>query len=227
MRAPPAVIIFDVNETLLDIAPLGPLFGEWFGDFAMMRQWFAQLVLYSQSLTLAGRYADFGEIAAAVLAMVAHTHDRELPADAADRLASTLGTLPAHGDVADSVGRLKSAGFTIVTLTNSGAATQRRQLEFAGIDHLFDAQFSVESVRAFKPAQATYDSVASALGVEIDTTMLVACHAWDIVGARAAGCQTGFLRRSGNAELAIDGTAADLSIETLEDLADRLSDLSC
>ncbi|TPG12174.1 haloacid dehalogenase type II [Sphingomonas oligophenolica] len=222
MRSRPAVIIFDVNETLLDIAPLEPLFDEWFGDAATMRQWFAQLVLYSQSLTLAGRYVDFGAIGAAVLGMVAQIRGCELPGDAADRLATTIGALPAHGDVVEGLERLKSAGFRIVTLTNSGAATQRRQLEHAGIDHLFEAQFSVEAVRAFKPARATYEHVADALGVEIGATMLVACHAWDIVGARAAGCQTGFVCRSGNAELAIDDGHADVSVATLAELAEKL-----
>jgi hypothetical protein len=30
--ATPSVLVFDVNETLVDIDSLTPLFGEWFGD---------------------------------------------------------------------------------------------------------------------------------------------------------------------------------------------------
>ena len=41
----PAVIVFDVNETLLDITTLALLFVRLFGDENMLREWFAQLVL--------------------------------------------------------------------------------------------------------------------------------------------------------------------------------------
>lgn len=100
MPAKPRTIVFDVNETLLDLAPIERLFVEWFGDGSIMREWFAQLVLYSQSLTLADRYVDFGEIALAVLDMVARLHQQTLPDGAAPALKSAIGRLPAHGDVA-------------------------------------------------------------------------------------------------------------------------------
>jgi 2-haloacid dehalogenase len=50
----PSIIVFDVNETLLDITTLEPLFERVFGDRAVLREWFAQLILYSQTLTLSG-----------------------------------------------------------------------------------------------------------------------------------------------------------------------------
>jgi 2-haloacid dehalogenase len=50
-------LVCDVNETLLDIDALVPLFEHLFGRREAMREWFAQLVLYSQALSLAGRYA--------------------------------------------------------------------------------------------------------------------------------------------------------------------------
>lgn len=59
------VLVFDVNETLLDLETLSPVFDRIFGDPAIMRDWFAQLVLYSQSLTLAGIESDFAQLAGA------------------------------------------------------------------------------------------------------------------------------------------------------------------
>lgn len=222
MQARPTVIVFDVNETLLDIVPLEPLFARWFGDKAVMREWFAQLVLYSQTLTLAGSYLDFAELAVASLGMIADIRRLTLPAEANQHLKLTIGSLPAHPDVRESLGRLKASGFRLVTLTNSGGATQRAQLEAAGIAQLFEAQFSVEAVRAFKPARSTYGSVANALGLPINQTMMVACHSWDLIGARAAGCQTGFIRRIGNAELDIAGARADVAADTLHAFAECL-----
>ena len=50
----PSILVFDVNETLLDIETLTPLFTRVFNDDNVMREWFAQLVLYSQIMTLSG-----------------------------------------------------------------------------------------------------------------------------------------------------------------------------
>ena len=58
----PSVIVFDVNETLLDIDSLAPLFARLFGDDRILREWFAQLVLYSQTMTLSNLYTPFGEL---------------------------------------------------------------------------------------------------------------------------------------------------------------------
>lgn len=43
------ILVFDVNETLLGITTLEPLFERLFGDSAVLRVWFAQLVLHSQN----------------------------------------------------------------------------------------------------------------------------------------------------------------------------------
>jgi hypothetical protein len=48
------LIVFDVNETLLDLESLTPTFERIFGERSVLRLWFAQLVLYSEALTLAG-----------------------------------------------------------------------------------------------------------------------------------------------------------------------------
>ena len=68
------VLVFDVNETLLDIDVLNPIFDRIFGVPGRMREWFAQLILYSQSISLAGRYAPFGVLGVGVLRMLATIH---------------------------------------------------------------------------------------------------------------------------------------------------------
>src|ERR1700735_3985632 len=66
-------IVFDVNETLLDLESIGPTFNRIFSDPAAMRLWFANLITYSEALTLAGVYVPFTEIGGAVLRMLADT----------------------------------------------------------------------------------------------------------------------------------------------------------
>ena len=59
MATAPSVLVFDVNETLIDIDSMTPLFTRIFGDARALREWFAQLVVYSMTATLAERYTDF------------------------------------------------------------------------------------------------------------------------------------------------------------------------
>ena len=64
-------IVFDVNETLLDLESLTPTFERIFGERSALRLWFTQLILYSEALTLAGAYVPFTDIGGAVLEMEA------------------------------------------------------------------------------------------------------------------------------------------------------------
>jgi hypothetical protein len=49
------LIVFDVNETLLDLETMEPTFQRIFGDQGAMRLWFANFIMYSAALTVAGR----------------------------------------------------------------------------------------------------------------------------------------------------------------------------
>ena len=55
----PRVVAFDVNETLLDMRALDPLFERAFGDAAVRGQWFGQMLQLAFVGGLTGRYVDF------------------------------------------------------------------------------------------------------------------------------------------------------------------------
>jgi len=57
----PRILVSDVNETLLEVDALRPHFQRIFGTSEVLRHWFSQTLLYSQTLTLIGKYADFHE----------------------------------------------------------------------------------------------------------------------------------------------------------------------
>lgn len=218
------IIVFDVNETLLDITTLEPLFDRLFGDVAMLRTWFAELILYSQTMTLSGIYVPFGELASGTLSMAGSNCDIAISdADIAE-LKERLGNMPAHPDVVPALTRLRDAGFRLVTLTNSAGSPSPTPLEKAGIDRFFDRHFSVEAVQKFKPAPQTYQYAANELGVETADLLMVACHLWDIVGAQAAGCKGAFVTRPNNAILPAEGLPVpDIVVGGLGELADQLA----
>ena len=223
MRAKPTILVFDVNETLLDITELEPLFARLFGEARAMREWFAQLVLYSQAVTLAGLYAPFNALGAGALKMLGTIHGVAVAADDLDELRRRMATMPAHADAASALTRLRDAGFRLTTLTNSPPAPGVSPLEHAGLAVFFEASFSVDAVRRFKPAPETYRIVERALGAGPDTLCLVAAHVWDTLGAQAAGWSGALVTRPGNAALPVDGVPQpDLTGPTLSAVADAL-----
>lgn len=219
----PSIIVFDVNETLLDIDTLTPLFTRVFGKQKVLREWFAQLVLYSQTMTLSGLYTPFGELGVGALQMVADIRQVTLTDADINEFKERMNALPAHPDAAPALTRLRDAGFRLVTLTNSASSASPTPLEKAGLSQYFEQHFSIETVGKFKPAPDTYQLVADTLAVDTSDLCLVACHLWDTIGAQAAGCRGAFLTRPYNAMLnAPNVPVPDLTASDLSTLADQI-----
>jgi 2-haloacid dehalogenase len=201
-------LVFDVNETLIDLESLDPLFARLFGDPRVMREWFGQLVMYSMTVTLAGLYEDFFALGRGVLGMVAAQHGVTVTADDVDELRARMLTMPAHPEVPAALQALKDAGFRLVTLTNSPPnphGTRQSPLENAGLAGYFERQLSVHPARAFKPSPLVYRLVSDALAVPLARCCMVAAHVWDTIGAQAAGMSGALLTRPGNALLDVPG----------------------
>jgi 2-haloacid dehalogenase len=191
------ILVFDVNETMLDINALAPHFARAFGEGQVMREWFSTLLLYSNVASLAGLYSDFGTIAGAALDMIAAARGVRLSPDDRDRILTATRSLPAHPDVRPGLERLGREGFRLVTLTNSAPAAVDQQLKNAGLTDLFERSFSVDAVKRFKPAAEPYRHVAKEMAVAVGELRMVAAHAWDVVGALQAGCVAAFVTRPG------------------------------
>lgn len=218
-----SILVFDVNETLLDITTLEPLFERLFGDANLMREWFAQLILYSQTMTLSELYIPFGELGVGALKMIAHIHGIRIANSDVAELKNRMTSMPAYTDVIPALTRLRDAGFRLVTLTNSPPSDSPTPLEKAGLSEFFDHHFSVESVSRFKPAPETYQMVAKKLSVDTSELCLVACHLWDVIGAQAAGCRGAFVARPYNAIIeAPNVPKPDLIASDLTALAEQI-----
>jgi 2-haloacid dehalogenase len=90
IMARPSVLVFDVNETLIDIEAMTPLFTQIFGDPRAMREWFAQLVMYSMTAALSRQYVDFFTLGQAVLRMLADIYGRHITDGDLDRIRQAM-----------------------------------------------------------------------------------------------------------------------------------------
>ena len=225
MTASPSVLVFDVNETLIDIEALSPLFTQILGDGGAMREWFGQLVMYSMTSALSGRYVDFFTLGQGVLRMLGEIHHRPISDEDSERIKKAMTTMPAHPDVADGLVELRDNGFRLVTLTNSPPnPTGPSPLDSAGLAGYFERQFSVDACRTFKPARDVYDYTCRELDVAPTDCMMVAAHVWDTIGAQSAGFSAALITRPGNAPLPLDGLPRPTLVATdLRQLAQQLT----
>jgi len=191
------VIVFDVNETLLDLRALRPHFERAFGDAKVVQQWFALLLHSSMVTTLTHTYSDFGALGGAALELVAASNGVVLQEEDRHTILSTMRNLHPHPEVKSSLERLRATGFRLATLTNSSYEMLDAQMTNAGLREYFEVCLSVDEVCRFKPAPEVYRMAAEKLGVAIHQIRLVAAHDWDVFGALKAGCMGAFIARGG------------------------------
>jgi 2-haloacid dehalogenase len=193
----PLIILFDVNETLMDLSPLKKKVNKILGNDEGFRIWFGMLLQYSLVDNSTSSYHDFSAIADATLDMAANTLGKKIKSQDKKDALSLIKKLNAYPDVEKGLSMLKDAGYRLATLTNSPGTTQMAQLQNAGLSKYFEQTLSIDEIKKYKPAPETYQYAAKKLGVNTEDMLLVAAHGWDIAGALAVGMQAGFIERKG------------------------------
>ena len=215
------LIVFDVNETLLDLETMDPIFQRIFGDRGAMRLWFANLILYSAALTVAGSYVPFTDIGGAVMKMMADVSGIKITDADKKELTDKFSTMPPHKEVPAALRKLRSAGFRLFTLTDNLLEVQTRQLTHGDIVDLFERRFSADGVKHHKPSRQAYGHVEKELGTKPSDMCLIACHTWDTLGAVAAGWEAALIKRVGNDVLGV-GPQPNIVGNSLDDVANQL-----
>ncbi len=128
-------------------------------------------------------------------AAVAHTMDRAgidyTPAEV-KYLVGCIERLKCFADVPEALARLKTK-YKIAVLSNGDPDMLEAAKRYHGIP--FDEVISVATANSFKPHVATYTRAAEIIRVRMDEVLFVANHAFDCIGAKAAGMHSAFIDR--------------------------------
>lgn len=214
--------MFDVNETLLDLAALRPEFEAALGSVEPMGEWFARMLHGSLVANHSNRYRPFGVIGVEALRMVAQKRGVALSDEQAGEVVGVMRRLPPHPDVVKGLTALADAGMRMITLTNGSSEAVTAQLANAELTSFFDMSLSVDEVGRFKPAPETYIMASVRTGVELDRMMMVAAHDWDIIGARSVGMPGAYIARP-SAIWSLPDAPAQIVVPDITALADALS----
>lgn len=134
-------------------------------------------------------------------------------------LVAAIERLMPFPDVPAALARLQKS-YRIVVLSNGDPDMLETAKQFHRIP--FDAVISVAEANAFKPHVATYRKAAEMLGIEMDEVLFVANHAFDCIGAKAAGMHTAFIDRR-HRPFGRTPHQPDLRLPDMKSLADAMT----
>lgn len=212
-------LVFDVNETLLDVTPLATRLARALPAGSGVAEWFARLLHRSLVANHLDDHRAFEQLGAEVLRSMASRGGHDLSDEEAQGLMEGMGDLPAHPDARPGLEALAGKDVRLAALTNSSSALAHRQLENAGLAGLFDRIMSVDAVSRFKPAPEAYRHAAEQCGSAIEEMTMVAAHDWDVAGAQAAGMTGCYLARR---PWGLSGPEPDRIVSSLTELAPTL-----
>jgi len=194
---PRDTVLFDINETVLDLASLMPRFATALGDQALARTWFVMLLHTSTVCALTGVKTGFAELASVMLDKIATLHDRTISDEDRGQILGDFASLRPHADVQPTLQRLQSSGYRTVAFSNSSSSLVTKQIANSGLAENFDIVISVEEAGGFKPDSKVYKFAAARLDRPIRDLRLIAAHDWDTHGAMVAGMSAAYIDRSG------------------------------
>ncbi len=224
------VLTFDIFGTVLDLSgTLVPALSDFFAanrtdldPAAFWADWRRRqrLEQHQDTILMLG-HRGYLDSARRALVHTLRCHALDCEESAIANLVQAFFRLRPFGDAQQ--GLLRLAGrYRLVALSN-GDRHLLDHLVTNSIEAEFHRRLSVDQVGRFKPHPSVYRTAAADLGCEPGEILMVAAHAFDILGARACGYRGAYVNRYGlpyeDSEL-----RPDLEVRDFGELADILLD---
>lgn len=191
------VVALDIYGTVIDTAGIAvglrPLFGS--DAPAAAQLWREKQLEFTFRRSLMHRYVDFDECTAQALRYVSAQLHCSLDAGSESALLQAYQRLPPFPDVRAGLESLRRAGHKPVALTNGTQRSVSALLAHAGLDSYFEAILSADRVKTFKPDPAVYALLTEMTDAYPSQACLVSANPFDVIGAKACGLRTVWLRR--------------------------------
>ena len=210
--------VFDAYGTLFDFAAATRRCKDELGENAdrLAALWRDKQLQYTWLRAVQGRHADFWQVTGDALDFSLGTLGLERPS-LRERLMELYLTLDAFPEVPNVLRQLKLAGLRTAILSNGSPKMLEAAVKGAGLDELFDAVLSVESVGVYKPHPKVYQLAVDRLGVPARAIAFQSSNAWDACAASAFGMQVVWCNRYGQRAERLPG-APDCEVKSLTQL---------
>jgi len=218
-------LAFDVYGTLIDTHGVIETLKKHIGDMApsFSQTWRDKQLEYSFRRGLMAKYVDFGVCTSQALDYTCGYYELELSDQIKEELLGVYRMLPAFPDVEIGLHQLKTAGFSLYAFSNGKEEALEQLLSNAGIRDLFIGLVSVDDIKVFKPAPATYTHFLQKAETVSGNAWLISSNPFDVIGARSAGMHAAWVQRSSKALFDPWGIEPTLTVSDLAELAEKLS----
>jgi 2-haloacid dehalogenase len=194
----PAVVVFDLFGTLLDIASLRDAAAEVASDpVAFVATWREKQIAYAFASAIMGTHENFDEMTGHGLRFAAAKHGVTLNRETQHRLVAAWENVTAYPDAVPALRTLHERGVRCAVLTNGTPPTSAAAIANAGIASFLDATISVESAGVFKPDMRVYALLTNHYGIQPDDIVFVTSNGWDATGATTFGMRVAWCNRVG------------------------------
>jgi 2-haloacid dehalogenase len=188
----PAVVAFDVIETLMSIEPLRERLTAAGQPPHLLEAWYTRTLRDGMALSATGDYVAFTDVAESALRGLTNY---SLSDEQVAQIMAGFTELPAFPDAVPAITALTEAGVRVACLTNGSAYLASSFVNRSGLGALVDRVITVGEVFRWKPAGVVYRYAAEVMDVPAERMALVAAHDWDCHGAKRAGLTTGWVNR--------------------------------
>ena len=215
--------VFDAYGTIFDFASAAARCPDIPEDQrgALTSLWRDKQLQYTWLRSLQGRYADFWQVTGEALDFTLDSLGIATPALRA-RLMGLYETLSAFPEVADTLRRLRAAGFVTAILSNGSPAMLEAAVRAAGLQGLLDAVLSADAVQVFKTHPKVYEYGLRQLGLRADQVSFQSSNGWDAYAASAFGMRVVWCNRYGQRRERLPG-APDHEVRSLAELPGLLA----
>jgi 2-haloacid dehalogenase len=192
-------VVFDAYGTLFDVFSVTSLCEELFPGRGkeLSQLWRRKQLEYSWLRSLMDQYRDFWSLTEDALVYSTNSLELNLTGDKRAQLMESYLHLAAFPDVKPGLEALKQISLRLAILSNGEPNMLAAAVRSAGIAHLIDEIFSVDTVKIFKPSPRVYDRLPADLHIDKSEIGFVSSNNWDVNGAGSAGFYAIWLRRSG------------------------------
>jgi 2-haloacid dehalogenase len=192
-----AVLAFDVYGTLIDPFHMEDHLRAAFGGRAREASelWRSKQLEYSFRRALMKKYQNFDACTGQALRFVCEQMGVPLAEKTLHELLALYLQLPAYPDVAETLLRLVEHGVKLVAFSNGTENSVRRLLEHAGVLSRFSGIVSVDRIGTFKPDPAVYEYLVAEMHASKEMVWLISSNPFDVIGAKACGLRTAWVRR--------------------------------
>jgi 2-haloacid dehalogenase len=213
-------LAFDVYGTLVNPAGMADHLAQDVGvnAGAFSALWREKQLEYSFRRGLMQNYVGFSVCTADAFEFTCRQFRVAISTERRSELMRLYQHLPAFEDAPQALKSLQHS-FRLFAFSNGRAEDVAAVLSNARLRNYLDGIVSVDDVKSFKPNPAVYAYARRATGAWSSSLWLVSSNPFDVIGARSAGLDAAWVRRSD--EMVYDpwGIEPSVTVRTLSELA--------